>query len=777
VAVRGRALVEGDHSDSQLIALWGEERVSGLYALDAYVQTKNGSLDLEAIVRSAITLELHREDGGETHRLHGIASKGRLIHDQDGLAVFKVTVVPRLWNLTQSKHSRIFTGASFPQILEAVLEDEGMPSDSYRLELTKSYPVREHVCQYKESSFDFVSRWLEREGIHYFFDHDGEREVVVFADANSAFSLISSPTVRYQPVTRGEVGIEGAHRVRAIYRSKPTKVTLFDNDPIRPSLDVRGSSPTKTGAIGEIVRWGDNFTDPKEAAREAALRAEEIASSRETFELDVKKLGLRAGFAFELADHPMPAQNGELFVTRLRHEAILAMDDSPLLELCGLPKKSGYQVTVEARRTALPFHPERVTAWPRITGSVDATIDGAASSDYAQLDEHGRYKVTFHFDESDLVDGSRSTFIRRLQPHGGSVEAFHFPLRKVTEVHVMFLGGDPDKPVLVGAAPNVMTPSKITAANHTKNVIHTGGDTRIEMEDAGGGQYVKIDVPTASTTLHMGTGAHNVMGTTTGKGNIVTGSNVLMETGAWKREDVTGSLTETYNASHTLTVAGAVTETQKTSITSTVTGTTTLTITGSLTETVNASVREEFLSTFTNTVTGGTDISYLCGMELTVTGGATETFDATYARTVTGTMSYVVTGTAKEEFGATDRTVDGTYNLTVDGNYTLRCASLAGDASQWNNTDALLDGLVDLYDELHGIDIKVMGATASAYGAMIKAYGQDKSTTGLSLVATGLKILLAGIHVEKKSVKIDTDGAQMEPGAFHIDGKGILIRI
>jgi type VI secretion system secreted protein VgrG len=545
VAVRGRALVEGDESDSQLIALWGEERVSGLYELDAYVQTKNGTLDLQKIVRAAITLELHREDGGETHRLHGIASKGRLIHDQDGLAVFKVTVVPRLWNLTQSKHSRIFTNVSLPQILEAVLKDEGILTSHYRLELKHRHPVREHVCQYRESSFDFLSRWLEREGIHYFFEHDGDHEVVVFADSNSSFAPISSPIVRYQPVTQGEMGSEGAHRVRTVYRSKPTKVTLFDHDPLRPSLEVKGSTAIDAGAVGEIVRWGDNFADPAEAAREATLRAEEVASSRETFEIEVKKLGLRSGFAFELADHPVLTQNGELFVTRLRHEAVLAMEDSALLEVCGLPKKTGYQVTAYARRTAVTFRPERVTAWPRITGVVDATVDGAGSGDYAQLDEHGRYKVTFHFDESDLVDGSRSTFIRRLQPHGGSVEAFHFPLRKGTEVHVMFLGGDPDKPVLVGAAPNMATPSKVAAGNNTKNVIHTGGETRIEMEDAAGGQYVKIDVPTASTKLHMGAGAHNVMGTTTGKGNIVTGTNVLMETGAWKREDVTGSLTET----------------------------------------------------------------------------------------------------------------------------------------------------------------------------------------------------------------------------------------
>ena len=42
---------------------------------------------------------------------------------------------------------------------------------------------------------------------------------------------------------------------------------------------------------------------------------------------------------------------------------------------------------------SVQFRPERRTPVPRIYGMEGAVIDGEADTDYAQLDEHGRYLV------------------------------------------------------------------------------------------------------------------------------------------------------------------------------------------------------------------------------------------------------------------------------------------------------------------------------------------------------------------------------------------------
>lgn len=786
MALRGRVIVEGANADIEVIGVVGEEQVSRLYAFDLTLSTRLGRATVERLLRSRLTVELDppelamlRAGALVTQPLSfsGIVSRSRVVFDVDGFTVFKVTLVPKLWELTQTRHSRIFTDADFPTILRAVLESEGITADDYRIEFEHAYEKREHVCQYKESSFDFLSRWMEREGIHYHFVHEGDQEVIVFADHNGAFGESRSRMVRYFPVGGDASQTGAAHRVRCKVQAVTQSVEMFDADPWRPTVDVRGKAPVDGGLGGRFVRWGENFVDPAQATRDAKLRAEAFAALRETFVLEAKGVDVRAGHTVSLFDHPIASYNDELLPVSVKHVAVDPAITAELRRRCSLPAVRDYHAEVRAQRKSVAFRPMRVTPWPRIGGMVDATVDGPSTSDYAQLDGHGRYKVDFHFDESDLTDGSRSTYVRRLQPHGGSIEGFHFPLRKGTEVEVMFLGGDPDKPMIVGASPNVETPSKVSSANATKNVIHTGGDNRIEMEDLSGGQWVRLTTPTASTMLFMGAGAHNVVGSTTGKGNVVTGTHVLMEVGSTKREDVTGSLTETYAASHTFNVVGAVTETQHTSVTTTITGPTTHTITGPFVETISAAVTEEFLAAFTTTVNGGTTLTFDSGLDLTVTGGVTENFDSTYARDVTGTMQYVVTGTAKEDLGATSRTVNGNYDLTVDGTYTLRCATLDGDASQWDNTDAMLEGLVDLYDVTHGIDIQVTGLSMTAYGAMLKLYGSVSSTTVLGLTVAGLTATLAGMSVCKAPVRAKVDGPEMATGGLDVEITALVIKI
>ena len=84
-------------------------------------------------------------------------------------------IVPRLWQLSLTRHSRIFTKKSIPEIIGEVLGDEGV--SDFELRLSGAYTPEEHVCQYRESSLDFLHRWMEREGIYYFFEQtaNGER--------------------------------------------------------------------------------------------------------------------------------------------------------------------------------------------------------------------------------------------------------------------------------------------------------------------------------------------------------------------------------------------------------------------------------------------------------------------------------------------------------------------------------------------------------------------------------------------------------------------------
>src|SRR5690606_24419065 len=158
--------------------------------------------------------------------------------------------------------------------------------------------------------------------------------------------------------------------------------------------------------------------------------------------------------------------------------------DSGMKRWIDVSQEEVYRVEARAIDAQKQYRAPIKTPAPRVWGYENGVVDGEADSQYAQIDDTGRYKVKFHFDESDLKDGKASTYVRMMQPHGGGTEGFHFPLRKGTEVIFTFLGGDPDRPVIAGVVPNATTPSPVTEANHTKNILRTGSGSHLTIDDA-----------------------------------------------------------------------------------------------------------------------------------------------------------------------------------------------------------------------------------------------------------------------------------------------------
>ena len=69
------------------------------------------------------------------------------------------------------------------------------------------------------------------------------------------------------------------------------------------------------------------------------------------------------------------------------------------------------------------------------------------------------------------------------QSSAGSGYGMHLPLHIGTEVLVTHLDGDPDRPVILGAVPNVDTMSPVVDANATQSRIKTRQNILFELED------------------------------------------------------------------------------------------------------------------------------------------------------------------------------------------------------------------------------------------------------------------------------------------------------
>jgi len=711
-------------TNARVMGFKGAEAVSRLYSFDVYVSVDEGAgdgVDMADAVGVRATLGFQTDVLSPPFTFHGIISTFEMVNVWDGRTVFRLTMVPQLWQLAQSLHSRLFTKKSIPDIIRAILEDNSLSGDDYELRLDGSYPPEEHVCQYKESDFAFISRWMEREGMYYFFEHGESQEKLVITDKKSFHQPLAPFDVPYHPTNGDESARQGLHQVGFRVRTLPAQVRLKDYDYSKPALEVSGSAMVSSTGLGEVSLYGDRFFTPGQGKHLATVKAEAFQATAKVLSGSGTARYLRSGYLFSLDRHPRGELNISYLVTDVAHLGRQVLGASELDAL--IPDKSPevYRASVKAIPSEVQYRAERTTPWPRISCFENGVVDGPATSTYAQIDDMGRYAVKLKFDESILKDGQASTWLRMAQPHGGQVEGFHFPLRKGTEVLVTFLGGDPDRPVIAAVLPNATTPSPIASANNTKNILQTGGASLIEIEDLDGQQYMKQFTPVANTQLWMGTDStspqgHNVELSTDGSGLASYGTYFDMFVGATKDEHVVGDVTRMFDSNYVTNVTGNVTQTYIGNQTTTVTGNVTRTINGTLTETVIAPVTQAYNSTY----------------GLTVKADVTQNFDANHSLTITADESIKVDGNATHtiEGGLTVTVNSGVSQHNANATYQLEAKP---DAKMHATNEFSIRG--DVKAELSAPDTKVNGDTSvTVHGGSTVTIGPTEITVNGSSI-------------------------------------------
>jgi len=486
----------------------GEERLSGLYRFDITLISEKEDIDLGSVVQSPARFIIHRSEGDDVI-FSGILSNFEQLQQINEYTVYRATLVPKLWFLTLIHHNQVFLNMDLKEILEAVLKDGGLNSLDYEFRLKGEYPKLEYVCQYGETHFNFMSRWCEREGIYYFFEHSEEGEKVIFTDTH--ISHIESPhggTLTYSPPS----GLGHEHREEIIQsfvcrcNTMPKKVFLKDYNYRKPSLELSASAIVDERGRGEVYLYGEHFRTPEEGNRLAKIRAEEILCRKEEFFGDSTVPFIQPGFRFKLQRHYREDFNRQYLTIEVIHEGsqtgylISGISEA----LSDRERRVYYQNQFTAIPASVQFRPKRQAQKPKIVGTINAKIDAAGSGKYAELDDQGRYKVILPFDLSGRKDGKASTWLRMLQPYAGPDHGMHFPLHKGTEVLLSFIDGDPDRPIIVGAVPNPENPSQVTSEDQTMCKITTSGGNKIHMEDQEGKQRILLYSPFGDTYLRLG---------------------------------------------------------------------------------------------------------------------------------------------------------------------------------------------------------------------------------------------------------------------------------
>jgi type VI secretion system secreted protein VgrG len=264
---------------------------------------------------------------------------------------------------------------------------------------------------------------------------------------------------------------------RSVQRRIPARVLLTDYNDLKPLLPLIGKADVdKKRGFGTYFEYGDHFEVPADGDALAQLRAERFLTEQFTVFGVTDCVRFHVGHTFTLTDHFDSAQNQKYLITEIEHilGPVPGKEDADAFD---------YELKFRAVPFKVAFRPARQTPWPSVAGVVHAHIDSDSSGKFATLDAKSRYKVRFPFDGAGKKGDASSTWVRMAQSYAGTGYGSHYPLHKGTEVLVAFYDGDPDRPIIVGAVPNAVTPAASTAKNASQSTIRSASGIHIAMDD------------------------------------------------------------------------------------------------------------------------------------------------------------------------------------------------------------------------------------------------------------------------------------------------------
>ncbi|WP_439863685.1 type VI secretion system Vgr family protein [Pseudomonas antarctica] len=427
----------------------GGEELGRPFNYELQLTSLDANIDLNQLLGKPMSVGVQLADGGERY-FHGLVARCSQNIDQGQFASYQVTLRPWLWLLSRTSDCRIFQNLSIPQIIKQVFRDLGF--SDFEDALSRPYREWEYCVQYRETSFEFVSRLMEQEGIYYFFRHEQDRHVLVLADAYGAHTTVPGyASVPYYPKDEQQRERDHMHNWHLAQEVQPGSLELNDYDFQRPSasIDVRSAMPRPhTAGDYPLYDYPGTYVQSADGEHYARTRIEALQTLHEQIEFSGNARGLGSGHLFSLTGFSRQDQNREYLIVGTRYYIV-----QESLESGGGSGSAQFESSLTCIDAQQSFRPLANTHRPIVKGPQTALVVGPKGEEI-WTDQYGRVKVHFHWDRHDQSNENSSCWIRVSQAWAGKNWGSMQIPRIGQEVIVSFLEGDPDRPIITGRVYN-----------------------------------------------------------------------------------------------------------------------------------------------------------------------------------------------------------------------------------------------------------------------------------------------------------------------------------
>ena len=668
------------------VELRGIEGLSTLYKYTLILTSKNPNLAAQNIIGETITVTIDTKSG--IRPLNGLVTDfGYLSEDEDEQSYYLYTCVmrPNMWYMDQRYDSRVFVDKSVLDIANIILGEFGI---AYDIKFQNDYRKYGHSTQYQETSFNYLSRLFEQEGIYYYFEHSENGNTLVLVDDVSSHNPIQGKsTIPYHssqnaPGTPNQNYLDNWQQTDHL-ATKTVNVNDHNYQTAKSRLSASGSTHDLGGMSTEHYEFYSNFKDKDEAQHYKQMRSQDYNAQSKRIKASGNVLTIAPGHMFKLARHPHNAANTEHLIIQAEYHLREAGYTSG-------SEQSHYRISFTALPTSYQYRTPKTTLKPQVIGTQGAIVTGPAGEE-VYTNDYGDIKVQFHWDRYGPNNQKSSDWVRVAQGSaGGSFGSINTP-RIGEEVLIDFINGDTDRPIVIGRLYNSANPPPwgYPQAAKQSGIKSKSFNSPLEnynelmFNDDAGFEMVNLQAQRDLNSLVKNDETRTVnrdRTTTIENDETITVNGKRTETVIGTETiDITGDRTETLAANETINITGNRTES--------VTGTETINITGDRTETLSANETVNITGNRTESVTGNETVSVTGNQNISVSQNKSESVNQNRSVTVSQNQTDAVSLNHSHSVGQNlSQDVGQNHSISIGQNLSIS----VGASCQINVADQLV---------------------------------------------------------------------------------------
>ncbi|NQY51943.1 MAG: type VI secretion system tip protein VgrG [Campylobacteraceae bacterium] len=438
--------------------LKGESEVNKLYDFTITFVSES-AIDISEIADKNVELKLSDQNSVQEKtfcgQVYNVSEKSVVSNKH----MYEIKISSPLRYLSLNKRYEIYHAKKASEIIKELFSRYSALLNiklDLKVDASKS-PIREYTTQYGQSDLSFINMLCEEEGYTLIYDYSScEEYVITLCNLNEHATLIDKKATGAYNFSKKFSPSANISSYYDEYRPSMTFEKEFGKD-IKSSIkDNSSTSQLKADIKKQIqkdnlqLHEGSLFKHLERNSTLDSLR-QYVKASR--FKGRTSELYMSDSISLTITDKVLDKED-DVLITKVIYRATFtnalneAVDSNDTNEV-------QYSTTYTAIPQDVIYVPQIKTLKPIIIGVQTARVskgtkDSPNGANEIDIDDKGRIRVLFHFDENNAT----SCYLRLSNFFAGNGYGSQFIPRVNSEVLVSFINGDPDKPVVVGSIHN-----------------------------------------------------------------------------------------------------------------------------------------------------------------------------------------------------------------------------------------------------------------------------------------------------------------------------------